>query len=65
MEKLDYIDKKIEEVNEGIDRYTDRVELYYWEETILGNLKQELELLKSIRHDLQSTGERQGVHNEQ
>lgn len=65
MEKLDYIDKKIEEVNEGIDRYTDRVELYYWEETILDNLKEELELLKSIRHDLQSIGERQGVHNEQ
>lgn len=53
MEKLDYIDKKIEQVNDEIDRYTDRVELYYWEETILDNLKEELELLKSIRHDIQ------------
>lgn len=51
MEKLNYIEIRIEEVKKSIKHYEYLVKIKYWEETTVSDLKKELAILESIRDD--------------
>lgn len=55
MEKIDYIKKKISELTGKLSEYNDRVNVAWWEQTIIDDIKKELGILKSIKDDLQGS----------
>lgn len=54
MEKLEYVNNKISEVTNRLSDYANRVEILWWEQCILDDLKKELGILNSIKNDLQA-----------
>ena len=54
MKPLDYLSKRTEIVTEKLSKYSTRVELYWWERTIVNDLRDELETLKQIKDELLS-----------